>query len=129
MPPKPSPLRPIIRIAPFGELDAYPVYTHELDQLAAGSPGSQLLGIAYALIGFAGALAIAIFGTDIPSNRAYDAFVMGAMVTGLGGVVCLALGVKGFQGDRALVAKIKSRMPPTADPIPAPPSPPVPPTP
>ena len=84
------------------------------------------MGISYALIGFAVALAIAIFGTDIPSNRAYDAFVMGAMVSSLGGVVCLALGIKGFQGNRALVAKIKSRMPPTADPVPDSPMPPTP---
>lgn len=120
MPVKPRPLRPIIRIAPMGELDAYPVYTHELDMLAAGSPGSQLLGLSYALIGFAVALAIAIFGTDINSDRTYSVFVMGAMVTGLGGLVCLTLGLKGFQSNKSLVAEIKLRMPPPPVPMPPP---------
>jgi len=77
MPAKPKPLLPIVRVAPLGLLNAYPVYEYELDLLVAGSPGSQLLGLSYALIGFAVALAIAIFGTDINSDRTYSVFVMG----------------------------------------------------
>ena len=115
---KPSPLGPVIRIAPCGELDADPVYTYELDMLVAGSPGSQLLGVAYALLGFAGALLITIFTTHIPVDRTYDTFVMGAMVTGLGGVLCLIFGIKGFRGNRALVNEIKARMPPPSVPMP-----------
>lgn len=121
MPAKPSPFLPVVRVAPFGPLDAYPVYEYELDLLASGAPGSQLLGIAYALIGFAGALVIAIFGTDIPSDRVYSVFVLAALVTGLVGGICLVLGQKGFQTNHVLVAEIKRRMPPPpAEPMPPP---------
>lgn len=121
MPPKPSPQVPVVRVAPLGALNAYPVYEYELDLLAAGSPGSQLLGASYALIGFAGALVIAIFGTDIPSDRTFTVFVLAAMVTGFGGGLCVLLGLRGFQSTKSLVAEIKSRMPPPF--VPAPPTP------
>ena len=118
MPDKPNPFLPVVQVAPLGPLNAYPVYEYELDRLAAGSPGSQLLAIAYALIAFAGALAVAIFGTDIPSDRTYSVFVIGAMVTGLGGILCLFLGLKGYQSNKSLVAEIKLRMPPPSVPMP-----------
>src|SRR5215211_6275752 len=109
-PPKPNPLQPVIRVAPLGELNAYAVYEHELDTLAKGAPGSNLLGISYALIPFSGAFVIAIFGTDIPSNRVFNAFVMTALVTGLAGIICLILGIANYQSNKALVAEIKRRM-------------------
>ena len=121
MPAKPNSLGPIVRVAPLGLLNAYPVYEYELDLLAAGSPGSQLLGVAYALLGFAGALLITIFTTHIPENRTCDVFVIGAAVSSLGGVLCLFLGLKGYQSNKSLVAEIKSRMPPP--PVPIPPTP------
>lgn len=121
MPPKPSPQVPVIRVAPLGPLNAYPVYEYELDLLAAGSPGSRLLGVSYGLIGFAGALVIALFGTDIPSDRAYTVFVLAAMVTGFGGALCAFLGLKGFQSTKSLVTEIKLRMPPPS--VPTPPTP------
>ena len=98
------------------------MYEYELDLLAAGSPGSQLLGVSYALIAFAGATLIAVFGTDIPSDRTYAVFVMASMVTGLGGLLCLILGLKGYQSNKSLVAEIKSRMPPPSVPMPPTPS-------
>jgi hypothetical protein len=113
-----------VRVAPLGELNAYAVYEHELDRLAQGSPGSNLLGISYALIPFSGAFVIAIFGTDIPSNRVFNVFVLTALVTGLAGIICLILGVANYRSNKAMVAEIKSRMPPPA--LPA--APPVPPT-
>ena len=84
MAPKQNPLLPVVRVAPLGELNAYAVYEHELDILASGSPGSNFLGISYALIPFSSAFLIALFGTDIPSNRVFNAFVLTALVTGVG---------------------------------------------
>ena len=112
--PRPKPL-PVIRVAPLGDLKAYSIYEHELDSLAAGTPSSHLLSISYALIPFAGALAIAIFGTEIPSDRTFNAFALTALVTGLGGAICFALGINAARTSRGLVAEIKSRMPPLGD--------------
>jgi hypothetical protein len=131
--PKPNPLLPVVRVAPLGELNAYAVYEHELDTLARGSSGANLLNISYALIPFSGAFVIAIFGTEIPSNRVFTAFILVALVTGLAGLICLLLGIANYQSNKALVAEIKRRMPPPATPATAPlpatiPPPPVPPT-
>ena len=98
-------------------LNAYAVYEYELDTLAKGSAGSNLLGLSYALIPFSGAFVIAIFGTDIPSNRVFNAFVLTALVTGLAGVICLILGRANYQSNQALVTQIKTRMPPPAMPV------------
>lgn len=123
MPPKPNPLQPVVRVAPLGELNAYAVYEHELDTLARGSPGSHLLGLSYALLPSSGAFVIAIFGTDIPSVRVFNVFVLTALVTGLAGAICLVLGVASHRSNTALVAEIKSRMPPAATPAaPTPPA-------
>jgi len=116
MPPKPNPLQPVVRVAPLGELSAYAVYEHELDTLAKGSAGSHLLSLAYALIPFSGAFVIAILGTDIPSDRVFNAFVLTALVTGLAGVICLVLGIANYRSNKALAAEIKRRMPPPATP-------------
>ena len=48
----------------------------------------------------------------------YSVFVIGAMVTGLGGILCLFLGLKGYQSNKSLVAEIKLRMPPPSVPMP-----------
>lgn len=116
MPPKPNPLQPVVRVAPLGELNAYAVYEHELDRLTTGSPGSNLLGLSYALIPFSGAFVIAIFGTEIPSNRVFNVFVMTALVTGLAGVIFLVIGMAQYKSNKALVAEIERRMPPPATP-------------
>lgn len=118
--PPPPPSGPVVRVAPLGELNAYTVYEHELDTLAAGSPGSNLLALSYALLPFAGALVIALIGTEIPSNRVYDAFVLGALVTGIAGGVCVVLGLAGYRSNKDLVAQIKGRMPPAATQLPLP---------
>jgi hypothetical protein len=110
--PKPNPFQPAVRVAPLGELNAYAVYEHELDQLAKGSAGAPLLNLAYALIPFSAAFVIAIAGTEIPSSRVYTAFVLVALVSGLAGAICLYLGIAGSQSNRQLVAEIKRRMPP-----------------
>ena len=114
--PKRHPLQPVVRVAPLGELNAYAVYEHELDTLAKGSPGSHILGISYALLPFSGAFLIAIFGTEIPSDRIYYVFVLTSLVTGLAGLICLILGIWNYQSNKALVEEIKRRMPPTATP-------------
>lgn len=117
MPPaKPHPLQPVVRIAPLGELNAYAVFEHELDTLAKGSAGAILLDISYSLLSFSGALVIAIFGTEIPSDRAYLAFVSTALITGLAGIICLIQGIVTYRSNKNLVAEIKSRMPPEATP-------------
>ena len=51
--------QPVVRRAPLGELNVYEVHEHELDQLAGGSPGPQLLNISYALLGAAVTLSAA----------------------------------------------------------------------
>ena len=112
--------QPPVRVAPLGELNAYVVYEHELDILAHGSPGSNLLNISYALLPFAGAFVIALLGTDIPSDRVFAVFVLTALVSGVAGALCLVLGVISYRSNRVLVDEIKNRMPPPASPAPAP---------
>lgn len=118
MPPKPNPFTPTVRVAPLGEVDASIVYEYELDRLAEGAGGSQLLNLAYALIPFSGAFVITLLSTDIASGRVFNVFVLRALVTGSAGVICLALGRASYRSNQALLATIKRRMPPSTSPAP-----------
>lgn len=113
MPPtKSNVLQTAIRIAPLGELNAYIVNEHELDLLAQGSPGSNFLNLAYALFSASISLTVAILGTDIPSNRVFNVFVIFAVLTGMFGVICLILWKQSYRSNKDLVEQIKNRMPP-----------------
>ena len=118
MPPKPDPLRPLFRIAALTEIDAYIVTEDELERLAAGSPGSQLLSISYALLPVSASFVVAILGTEIPSDPVYSTFVSVAAVTGLVGLICFGLGLSNYKSNKALLAKIKGRMPVSTPPAP-----------
>src|SRR6266851_10133365 len=43
-------VRPVIRVAPLGELKVYTINEHELETLGQGSPGSVYIGFALALL-------------------------------------------------------------------------------
>ncbi len=127
--PRNQPLHPPVRIAPLGELNAYAVYEHELDALAKGSPGSNLLNFASALLSFAGALLIALLTTKIEPVTLFAAFFSAFLVTLLVGGICLWFGITTYQSNQRLVATIKNRMPPQGTPASPPaPSPPPPPS-
>ena len=51
MSPRGGGMRPVIRVAPPGELNVYPVYEHQLDLLAQGSPSSLFLNFALFFLG------------------------------------------------------------------------------
>jgi hypothetical protein len=68
------------------------------------------------LLPFSGAFVIALLGTEIPSDRVYNAFLFTALLTGLAGLICLILALRSYQSNTALVAQIKGRMPPAGTP-------------
>ncbi|MGP0063492.1 MAG: hypothetical protein ACLQGP_07840 [Isosphaeraceae bacterium] len=56
-------MQPVIRVAPPGELNVYPVYEHQLDLLAQGSPAPLLLNFALFFLGVAATAAGTLWST------------------------------------------------------------------
>ena len=111
---------PVLRVAPLGELRVYTITEDELDALGRGSPGSVYLNFALALIPVAIAFLITILSTDIPSQEGKIFFIASCVLFFLAGAICSALARVHHTSARALVERIKSRMPP--EPIPASPA-------
>ena len=112
MPAKPGVPPPTVRYAPITDIAIYFVTEDELEALAQGSPGSQLLSISYALLPVSASFVVALLTTDIPSRRLFDVFAIVAVVAGALGAVCLAVGWKNYRSNKTLVARIRGRMPP-----------------
>jgi hypothetical protein len=104
---------PIIRVAPLGELNAYVVYEHELDALAAGSPATLTLNFSIGLLSAAVTLGVALATTTITSDRTFTSFVIVLVISILAGIFFLLFWWRTHQSTRDLVGKIKDRMPPT----------------
>jgi hypothetical protein len=105
-------MQPVIREAPLGELNVYRVYEHQLDLLAQGSPASLLLNFALFFLGVSATAAGTLWSAPPEKDRVYYTFLIILLVTLIAGVVLLALWWFMHTSTRALIANIKSQMPP-----------------
>jgi hypothetical protein len=106
-------LKPSIRIAPLGELKAWPVYEHELDELARGSPASLYLNFSLSLFSSGMTLLVALLTTTITSDRLFDVFVIGCVISLLASSVLGTMWLRSHSSTSGLIDRIKSRMPPS----------------
>jgi hypothetical protein len=112
MNPRKTGMQPVIRVAPPGELNVYPVYEHQLDQLAQGSPASLLLNFALFFLGVAATAAGTLWSAPPDRDRTYYTFVIILLITLIAGVVMLVIWWFLHTSTRTLIANIKSQMPP-----------------
>jgi hypothetical protein len=104
---------PVIRIAPLGELRAYTVYEHELDQLAQGSAGSAFLNFELSLLSIFATLLVTLLTVTIPpQGYLYPSFFSACLVTGIAAAILLLLAWKYYQSSSGLIERVKNRMPP-----------------
>jgi hypothetical protein len=121
---------PPLRVAQLGELNAYVVYEHELDNLekldndlTQDPPESVYLNFALFLFPISLSFLITLLTTTIRSNRLYELFVTTSLLTFIISLVLLALWLRDRRTYRKIrqkllksrlqqVQKIKSRMPP-----------------
>jgi hypothetical protein len=106
-----QPPPPVVRVAPLGELKAYTVSEHELERLARGSVGSDLLTIAYVLLSAAITLLVTILSAPLPQLH-FILFFCSFLITTIAGIVCLIVGWRTRESARVLINEIKNRMPP-----------------
>lgn len=107
-----SELPPVISVAPLGELRVYPIYGHELDELAQGSPVSLCLNFGLALLASGLSFLTNLLATEIPSSRTFTVFVVLTVVFLLAGTGSLAIWWKLYRSTRNLAQRIRERMPP-----------------
>jgi hypothetical protein len=105
-------VEPVIYVAPLGELQVYPIYGHELDEFAQGSPVSLCLNFALALLASGVSFFATLLATDIPSSRTFNVFVILTVLFLLAGTVLLAIWWKLHRSTRSLAQRIRNRMPP-----------------
>lgn len=106
------PLRPVLRVAPPGELNAFVVYEYQLDILAQGSPASLMLNYSLFFLGVAATSLGTLFSLPESNDRAYVTFLVLFLVTLIAGVVLLGLWWSSHKSIQSLVIEIKSQMPP-----------------
>ena len=111
---KPS-LQPVVRFAPPGELNVYPVYEHQLDALAQGAPSSLYLNFSLFFLGVATTALGTLISIPQDSDRAYYTFLIVLLGTAIAGVVLLALWWVTSKSARQVIAEIKSQMPPNPE--------------
>jgi hypothetical protein len=103
---------PIVRVAPLGELRAWLVYEHELDQLASGSPASLLLNFGLALLSIFASFLATLLTASFTTTSAFVVFVCICIISFISGVVCLAIWYSMHVSTSKLIDQIKNRMPP-----------------
>ena len=122
--------RPPLRVAQLGELNAYVVYEHELDNLnkldevlTQDPPEVLYLNFALFLLPISLSFLICLLTTVIRSNRIYELFVLICLVTFVASLILFALwgrDRRSYQKHRASllqervqqIQKIKIRMQP-----------------
>lgn len=102
----------MIRVAPPGELNAYVVYEHQLDELAQGSPSALMLNFALFFFGVAATALGTLFSVPPDNDRAYYTFLVVLLITGIAGLVLVAYWWLTHKSARKLITEIKSQMPP-----------------
>jgi hypothetical protein len=110
--PSPKSLTPVFNIAPLGELNAYVVYEHELDQIAEGSPAGLALDVAIALLSSGAGFLLTLTTTTIALPWLFSVYLFVCVNFLLVGVILLGYWWRARTSVRALVVKIKSRKPP-----------------
>jgi hypothetical protein len=106
-----QPQRPVIRVAPLGELNAYMIYEHELETLAEGSPGGLFLNFALALLPTAVGIIVAL-RSGMMTDLYFMLFTAASIIFLIAGAICLALWWRTRKSVSTLVEEIKKRMPP-----------------
>lgn len=106
------PVLPLVRVAPLGELNVYPIYEHELETLGRGSTGSIYLNFSLALLPLSGSFLITLLSTAISTNAGLIFFICSSLISLLFGLLCLFLWWKTHINTKTLVEQIRNRMPP-----------------
>jgi hypothetical protein len=107
-----SNLLPAIRVAPLGELRVYVISEEELNVLEQGSPASQNLNFALALLSSGFTSLATLLATDIQSVRTFVVFVVITVVFLVAGVVLFAGWYRLRRSSQGLAQRIRGRMPP-----------------
>jgi hypothetical protein len=102
----------VVRVAPLGELRAYTISEHELENLVQGSPVSDLLTIGLCLLSAALAILITLLSAGL-SGTLLTLFFCGLLITGIIGAICTFLGWRGRISAKELAQQIRARMPAT----------------
>lgn len=106
-----KPLGPVINVSMIGELNVYSVHEHELDRLAEGAPAGLAFdgAIAFASIGLT--LMLTLSTTEIRSWWLFNAYLFICILSIMQSIVLFMYWFKTRRSIRALVSRIKSRMP------------------
>lgn len=107
-----SAIRPVVYVAPLGELEVYPIYGHELDEFAQGSPAQLCLNFALALLASGLSFFANLLVTDISSIKTFNVFVILTVFFLLTGTILLAIWWKLHRSTKNLAQRIRERMPP-----------------
>src|SRR5262245_27838105 len=108
-------VKPLVRLAPPGELKAYVGYEHELDALAQGLPSSLMLNFSLFFLGVAATSFGTLFSIPTEKDRAYYTFLILFLITIIAGVVLLGLWCTTRTPVRRLLTETKSQMPPNPE--------------
>jgi hypothetical protein len=103
---------PAIRRARIERLNIYELSEEELELLERGSPDSLFLNFAVFLLSTAISLLIALFTTEISSDRVFNVFVIFTLLGFLGGTVLLVLWRWYRKSTTKIFEQIRRRMPP-----------------
>lgn len=107
-----SEYRQAIKLAQPGELKAYVVHEHQLDQLAQGSPASLLLNFALFFLGVAASFLGTITTAPPNQDRTYYTFLIVFLVTLIAGAVLFVVWYSMHKSVASQVQEIKAQMPP-----------------
>jgi hypothetical protein len=107
-----SKLLPAIRVAPLGELRVYIISEEELNELEHGSPASQNLNFALALLASGLTFLTTLLTTEIDSVKTFVVFVVLTVAFLLVGALLLANWLRIRRSSGGLAQRIRDRMPP-----------------
>ena len=107
---KPRETNPLIHRARIESLVIYEISEQELMLLERGSSEAVYLNFALGLLPTSLSFLIALLATEIESTKIYIVFVVVAIVTGISGLVLLALWWQCHQSARDLFRVIRDRL-------------------
>jgi hypothetical protein len=100
----------VVRVAPLGELRAYTISEHEMEQLESGAPVSDLLTIGLCLLSAALTLLATLLSTSLTAVT-LPLFFSAFLITSIIGGICTHLGWRGRVRTGELAKRIRARMP------------------
>jgi hypothetical protein len=107
-----SSLMPAVRVAPLGELRVYVISEEELNELENGSPASQSLNFALALLASGLSFFATLMTTEISSLKTFSVFVILTVVFLVVGIILFASWYRLRKSSQGLAQRIRDRMPP-----------------